>query len=80
MFRNEFDWLGTFDPSSLLTVPVGIDTLASCFDNGIDGVMAYNHTMVMNMRDKFCRALEIAPPAPCSMIGSIAVPPINSMC
>ena len=77
MFRNEFDWLGTFDPSSLLTVPVGIDTLASCFDNGIDGVMAYNHTMVMNMRDKFCRALDIAPPAPRSMIGSIAALPIN---
>ena len=43
LFRNEFDWLGTYDPTAMLTIPVGIDTLASCFDNGIDGVMAHNH-------------------------------------
>ena len=77
MFRNEFDWLGTHDPSAVLSVPVGIKTLASCFDNGIDGVMAHNHTLVMEMREKFCQALEIEPPCPRSMIGSIASLPIN---
>ncbi|MFL5715581.1 MAG: aminotransferase class V-fold PLP-dependent enzyme [Chloroflexota bacterium] len=71
-FRHEFDWVGTADPTGFLALPAAIDWMAGQTDGGWPEVMAANHALALEGRDRLCRALDIEPPAPDSMIGSMA--------
>ncbi len=72
----EFDWPGTFDVSPWLCVPRSIEVVGAMHPHGWDGVRAHNHGLAVLGRDLMCQALEIDPPVPDEMLGSMASVPI----
>ena len=75
-FRHEFDWVGTADPTGFLTLPAAIDWMAAQAPGGWPEVMASNRALALDGRDRLCVALDIEPPAPDSIIGSMATLPL----
>jgi isopenicillin-N epimerase len=72
----EFDWTGTLDPTAVLSIPAALATIASMHERGWTGVMETNRALALRARDMLCSALGIDPPAPDSMIGSLAAVPL----
>lgn len=72
----EFDWTGTFDPTALFSVPAAIDGLSALDARGLPGVMAQAHDKALRAQRVLCDALDIAVPAPASMIGSLVSVPL----
>ena len=75
-FHLEHDWTGTRDPSAWLSVPAAIDFLDDVLDGGWPLVRKRNRELVLTGRRILCEALEIEPPCPDSMIGSMASLPL----
>ena len=77
-FRAEFDWTGTVDPTAYLALPVAIRWMAASSPDGggWPGVMAANRALALAGRDRIAEALGVAPPAPDSMLGSMAALPV----
>ena len=75
-FRLEFDWVGTTDPTAYLTVPEAIRYMGSLLPGGWPALMAHNRATALVARDRLCAALGVPPPAPDSMIGSLAALPV----
>ena len=71
-FRAEFDWTGTSDPTPWLSIPEAIAFVGSLLPGGWPEVMARNRALALEARRTLLEALGIAPPAPESMVGSIA--------
>jgi isopenicillin-N epimerase len=71
-----FDWTGTFDPSAWLSVPSALETMAGMDVGGWPGVIAANHDLALSARNVLCERLDISPPAPESMIGSMVALPL----
>jgi isopenicillin-N epimerase len=74
-FRLEFDWTGTPDPTAYLALPAAIDWMAA-LPGGWPAIMAGNHELALAGRDRLAAALRIDPPAPDSMLGSMAALPL----
>jgi isopenicillin-N epimerase len=72
LFRLEMDWTGTMDPSAYLSVPDALRFGGSLLPGGWDELRARNHQLALDARDLLCAALEVDPPAPDEMIGSMA--------
>lgn len=72
----EFDWTGTYDPSAWVAVPEALRFIPSLVDGGWPEVMRGNHELALQARDIVCDALQIPPPAPDSMIGSMVSFPL----
>lgn len=77
-FRLEFDWMGTPDPTGYLALPAAIDWMAANH-GGWPAIMAANHELVLAGRDRLAAALGIDPPAPDSMLGSMAALPLAAV-
>ena len=56
-FRLEFDWVGTGDPTPALTLPAAIDWMARLEPGGWPAVMAANHALALEARDRLVAAL-----------------------
>jgi isopenicillin-N epimerase len=72
LFRLEFDWTGTADPTAYLSVPAAIDFIGGLVAGGWPEVMTRNHALVIEGRDKLLAAVGGSPLAPDSMLGSLA--------
>lgn len=75
-FHDEFDWVGTDDPTPFLCVPRSIEYLASVVDGGWDAIRARNHALAVAARDRLASSLRIDPPCPDTMLGSMAAVPL----
>ena len=81
-FRHEFDWVGTADPTGYLALPAAIDWMrdnAAPDGGGWPAVMAANRALAIEGRDRVAAALDVAPPAPDSMLGSMATLPLEAV-
>lgn len=75
-FRLEFDWTGTDDPTPFLCIPPALQFLAGLLPGGMPALQRHNHELAVAGRELLCRTLGIAPPAPASMLGSLAAVPL----
>jgi isopenicillin-N epimerase len=75
-FQIEFGWAGTWDPTAMLSVPVALEYMGSLVEGGWPAIMRRNRTLALAARKVLCEALQVAPPCPESMIGSIASLPV----
>ena len=75
-FQLEFDWLGTIDPSAILCVPAAIHFFEDALPGGLPAARERNRSLVLAARGLLCAALEIAPPCPDELIGSMAAVPL----
>jgi isopenicillin-N epimerase len=72
LFRLEFDWTGTADPTAYLSIPAALDFIGGLTDGGWPDVMARNHALVIEGRRKLLAAVGGDPLAPETMLGSLA--------
>jgi isopenicillin-N epimerase len=75
-FQLEFGWVGTSDPTAYLSVPKAIKYIGSLLPGGWTEVRRRNHLLAVAARKMICDALEIEPPCPEEMIGSMAAIPL----
>lgn len=77
-FHAEFDWVGTLDPTPWLCIPGSIRYMGGLLPGGWPEVMAANRALVLRARALILDTLQMPPPCPESMIGSIASVPLPS--
>jgi len=75
-FRLEFDWTGTFDPTPCLCVPEAIRFMGSLLPGGWPELMRHNRELALRGRDLLCAAVNVLPPCPDDMLGSMAAAPL----
>ncbi|MEA5624359.1 aminotransferase class V-fold PLP-dependent enzyme [Nostoc sp. UHCC 0251] len=78
-FQLEFDWTGTDDPTAYMCVPEAIAFMGSLLPGGWTELRQQNHQLVLQGRRLLCEALEMQPPCPEEMIGSMAVVPMPAI-
>ncbi len=74
-----FDWTGTGDPTPYLAMPAAIRFVGGLHEDGWSGLMAANAALARAGRDRLCEALGVAPPAPDTMLGSMAAVPLPDL-
>ncbi|MEB3294944.1 MAG: aminotransferase class V-fold PLP-dependent enzyme [Synechococcales bacterium] len=72
----EFDWMGTSDPTAYLSVPKAIDFMGSLLPGGWTELQQRNHQLVVAARSQLCDLLNVSPPCPDEMLGSMATLPL----
>jgi len=75
-YHMEFDWTGTDDPTPWLCVPTAIDFLASLHPDGWPAIRERNRELALEGRELLCDALSVDPPAPDSLLGTLATVPL----
>ena len=77
-FRAEFDWTGTGDPTPWLALPAAISWMGDSppGGGGWPAIWATNHELAVAGRDLLGDVLGVPPPAPDTMLGSMAAMPI----
>ena len=75
-FRLEFDWMGTIDPSAILSIPAALKFMEGRHPGGWPAVMSRNHALAVTARRELCEALAISPPCPDDLLGSLASVPL----
>jgi len=71
-FWLEFDWPGTDDPTAYLCVPSALRTLGELLPGGWPALREHNRALAVAAHAHLCERLDLAPPAPESMLGSLA--------
>jgi len=75
-FVEEFDWVGTDDPSAALCVGEAIRFMGGVLPGGWRDLRDRNRRLVLDGRRLVCDALGIGVPCPDEMIGSLASMPL----
>jgi isopenicillin-N epimerase len=72
----EFDWTGTRDPSSILSIPYALRYLDGLVPGGFAALMPMNRALALEARRILAKRLGIDPPCPDDMVGSMAALPL----
>jgi len=72
-FTQEFDWVGTQDPSAYLAAPEGIRFMR---DLGVEAMRQYNHDLAGGAARMLMERWNLELPTPQSMIGSMVTLPL----
>ncbi len=75
-FQDRFDWCGTFDPTAWLCVGAAIHWLGELLPGGWRELRGQNHALALQARRVLCERLQVEPPCPESMLGSMAAVPL----
>jgi isopenicillin-N epimerase len=75
-YLTEFDWMGTDDPTAILSVPAAIRFMDQLMPGGWSEVHETNHRLALRGRDLLCNTLDIDAVCPDDMIGSLASLPL----
>jgi isopenicillin-N epimerase len=75
-FLVEFDWTGTSDPTPQLCIGDAIACLEAMVPGGLAEIMTRNRNLALEGRAILAKTLGVDPPAPESMIGSMAAVPL----
>jgi isopenicillin-N epimerase len=75
-FQDRFDWAGTFDPTAWLCVAEAISWMERRLPGGWPAIGKANHKLAVEARRLICRELDVLPPCPESMLGSMATIPL----
>jgi isopenicillin-N epimerase len=75
-FQDRFDWPGTIDPSAWLCVGEAIRWLDGLLPGGWPALRRHNHNLVVQARRQLCKRLEVEPPCPENLLGSMATLPL----
>ena len=75
-FRLEFDWVGTHDPSALLSIPAAIDHLGDLLPQGWSGLMQRNHALARAAQPIIADALGTEPLCPDDCFGAMVAFPL----
>lgn len=78
-FLLEFSWTGTGDFSAWLSVPESLRVIGALLPGGWPAVMQRNRALALAARNLLCDALNISPPCPDEMIGTLAAVPLPDM-
>jgi isopenicillin-N epimerase len=70
-FQLEFDWVGTDDPSAMLTLPYALELVGDLVPGGWDAIRTHNRELVLRGRSLLLDAVGGEPPCPDEMIGSL---------
>lgn len=71
-FQLEFDWVGTADPTALLSVPAALDFMGALLPGGWPALMQANHDGVVAARQLLLDALDSPAPCPPELLGAMA--------
>ncbi len=71
-YLMEFDWVGTDDPTAALCVPTAIRFMGKLLPGGWAELRRSNRDLALQARREIATALDVAPPSPDSMVGSLA--------
>jgi isopenicillin-N epimerase len=75
-FQDRFDWCGTFDPGAWMCVGESIRWLGKLLPGGWAELRKQNRALTIEGRRILCERLEVQPPCPESMLGSMAAVPL----
>jgi isopenicillin-N epimerase len=75
-FQDRFDWAGTFDPTSWICAGEAIEWMGASVPGGWPAIRQANHELVVRARSLLCDRLELEPPCPDRMLGSMATLPL----
>jgi isopenicillin-N epimerase len=75
-FQDRFDWAGTFDPSAWFCVGEAIKFMGGLLPGGWPELRQRNHALAVAARRMLCERLEVEPPCPESLLGSMATVPL----
>lgn len=71
-FQLEFGWMGTSDPTAMLSVPTAIEYMRSLLPGGWVEIMERNRKLALAARKEICLTFNQPLPSPDCMIGSLA--------
>ena len=75
-FREEFDWMGTDDPTPALCVPDTLRYFEALLPGGWEAIRKRNRALCLEARETLASALGVDLPCPDEMIGSLATLPV----
>ena len=71
-FQLEFGWVGTSDPTPMLSVPKAIEFMGNLLPGGWIEIMDRNRKLALAARTEICLTFNLPLPSPDCMIGSLA--------
>ena len=75
-FEKEFGCLGTLDPTPFLALPEAIRVVGGMDPGGWPAIMAANHELVIEGRERIAQALGMPLKIPEALVGSMAIVPL----